>query len=139
MNDAMLSHLAQSDIDLRQLPPQIRLLSDCMGLPATLRLLQAKGGTQYNVPMCGDNSPILIAIVGLVAARALSAEYGGQTLSVPKLDKVLTQLRNRMIVTAAETSSLTELARQHQLTTRQISNILAACRNDDASPQGKLF
>lgn len=139
MHDQLLQYLLQSDIDTRLLPPQIRLLEQCIGLPATFALLLAKGGQPYTVPMRGGQSKFLTSIMSVECAKALSDKYSGQTVTLPKLDKPLMQIRDRQIdVEATRGDSLTILAARYDLTTRQISNILAKFRSPE-SPQTDLF
>jgi len=127
IQEAVLNHLINEGVELSQLPPQIRLLAATIGLPATLSLLRARGGTPYTVPIHGERSEVLTKIMPADCAKALSEEYGGQTLTLPKLDKALIQIRNRRICEeASQGEGLATLARRYDLTTRQISNILAA-------------
>lgn len=141
-HDAVLNYLLHEGLELDQLPPQIRLLSATIGLPATLSLLRVRGGTPFAVPKYAERSDVLANIMSIESAQALCAEYGGKILSLPKLDKALMQLRNRAIhrdSTAGD--SLSALARRYSLTTRQISNILTAsdiCAGQ-TSQQGQLF
>lgn len=126
-SDPILDYLLSEDVDLSQLPPQIRLLVACIGLPATFALLRQRGGSPYTVPVHGEHSKVLANIMSVESAKALSKAYGGQTLTLPKIDKAMNQIRNRCICTAAEQGdSLSILAKRFDLTTRQISNILAS-------------
>lgn len=139
MHDPILRHLLRSNIDTTLLPPQIRLLEQCIGLPATFALLRAKGGQPYTVPMRGELSKFLTSIMSVECAKALSDTYGGQTITLPKLDKPLMQIRDRQMAVEAERGdSLAALATRYDLTTRQISNILAKFRSPE-SPQADLF
>ena len=140
--DALLNLLITEGVELTQLPTQIRLLAAAIGLPATLCLLRARGGSPYTVPIHGERSEVLLKIMPAEAAKALSGEYGGQTLTLPKLDKALIQIRNRRICAEAIAGeSLAMLARRYDLTTRHISNILAASDSyvSNHARQGSLF
>jgi len=126
--------LLTDEVELAMLPPQIRLLVNACGLEAAFSLLRARGGAPYTVPLNGERSEVLSAIMPAEAARALSRALGGRTLTLPKLDKLMIQVRNRRIrAEAAAGASLACLARRYDLTTRQISNILAAdaCTEED--------
>lgn len=140
--DALVDQLLAEGVDLSLLPTQIRLLARDIGLPATFALLRVRGGTQFSVPLHAERSELLLSIMDLESAERLCAKYGGQTLTLPKIDKPLRQLRDRVIVEQAnQGDSLATLARRYNLTTRQICNILAASAsvNRTAPHQGTLF
>jgi hypothetical protein len=140
--DAVLNHIVNEGVELALLPPQIRMLANTIGLHATLALLRARGGTPYTVPVHGDRSKFLTSIMSVDSARALSASYGWQTLTLPKLDKAMIQIRNRRIQQEATNGeSLATLARRYNLTTRQISNILSTRETitNIKTKQGSLF
>lgn len=125
-------------MQVHQLPPQIRVLVQVIGLRATLALLQARGGTPYTVPIDGGRSRVLCEIIGAHAAEKLSARFKQRTLSLPKLDKAVKQIRDRRIrQDHAQGVSLSELAFRYRLTTRHISNIVQQQREDHR--QAELF
>ena len=68
-------------------------------------------------------------IIGVDNALRLSNEFGGLWISIPKLDDMRREVRNTEIrrqydAAADKTSAVRDLARQHNLTGRQIYNIL---------------
>jgi hypothetical protein len=113
-------------IDEQLLTPLLKRLVRCIGLPAALQLLRARGGTRLKIAQRG--SPILDAIVGPEATAQLLAEFGGTAeITLPMPDKVLAQIRDRQIVAEhADGVSLMELALRYQLTTRSIQMIVGA-------------
>lgn len=115
----------QSQLDLidpKLLPPQMRLLVYAVGLPDTVKLLQARGGTFFRFPLKARDS-LLADLIGLVPASKLCAELGGKTWELPKCDKILNKIRNIAIQKARETHSASEVARMFDLTRRHIINI----------------
>lgn len=136
--------MADRDDDLRLvdpdlLPPQLRQLARLIGLPETLALLKARGGLPTYVPVEPTNNSQLRTVLSADALVALAREFGGQTLDLPKPDKVLAQLRNLYIVAASRAGTKTgrELAAELGLTWRMIKKIKAAARDDDRT--GDLF
>lgn len=118
-------------VDADQLPPQIRQLVRLIGLPATFRLLDARGGTPLRIPVDPHRAEILIAILEPTAIQALSAALGGQTLELPKVDKMLLQIRNLAIREARKTMSASEVARAFKLTRRMVIYVGGKESNSD--------
>ena len=58
-------------VDPNLLPPQMRRLVEIIGLPETLALLEARGGTFIHVPHQADADTVLGAILSLVIAIGL--------------------------------------------------------------------
>lgn len=64
-------------------PPELAGLVRLIGAEATLTLVELHGGTRLPVPKSANQGTRLSREIGLAAARALSAEYGGLMLRVP--------------------------------------------------------
>lgn len=117
-------------IDPSQLPPQIRKLVDCIGLPPTFRLLEKRGGTPLRVPLYPNRAEVLREILSSGELQALCSAYGGQVLDLPKVDKMLIQIRNHAIQQARKTMSASETARAFNLTRRMVIYISGECEAD---------
>ena len=77
-------------------------------------------------------------LIGVENALKISAEFGGLWISVPKLDGLKRDVRDRAIRKAYDeskdkTALVRRLARENDLTTRQIYNILGV------QPEGTEF
>lgn len=121
----MSSLLTKEQLDLiepKLLPPQMRQLVSIIGLPDTVKLLQARGGTFFRFPLKAHDS-LLADIIGNEPAALLCNELGGKTWELPKCDKILNKIRNIAIQKARETHSASEVARMFDLTRRHIINI----------------
>lgn len=75
-------------LSLAHLPPSARELIDVIGLQATLKLVEARGGRVLPIPKGKRRAGVaqldeLAEIVGLDAAKRLSRRYGGAPLSIP--------------------------------------------------------
>lgn len=112
-----------STIDPDTLPPQIRQLVVLIGLPETFKLLQAKGGTQLRIPKMANRAEVLPEILQAESVDLLCKAWAGKVMDVPKVDKILLQIRNQVITKARATQSASQLARSFDLTRRQIINI----------------
>lgn len=109
-------HLVDPDL----LPPQIRRLVNCIGVPGTFRLLEARGGTPLRVPLVPARAEVLAEYLEPQELAALCAELGGQMLELPKVDKMLIQIRNHAIREARKHMSAAETARAFNLTRRMV-------------------
>lgn len=109
-------------VDVALLPPQMRRLVQLIGLPDTLTLLRARGGTEFRIPVDPHGS-LLAELIGLESAAILCREMPGQTLDLPKHDKIALQIRNQAIRNARRHQSASQVARQFGLTRRHIVNL----------------
>lgn len=64
-------------------PAELHYLSDLIGPEATLRLIEAFGGTRLYVPKAPNQGSRLAHAIGLDAARALATAWGRDTMLVP--------------------------------------------------------
>ena len=64
-------------------PPELAELVRLVGPQATLTLVELHGGTRLFVPKSANQGTRLAREIGLSAAHALSAEYGGLMVKVP--------------------------------------------------------
>lgn len=71
-------------------------------------------------------------IAGIDATLKIAKEYGGAYLYIPKLDGLYREVRDASIREEYDNGkSVRELARKHNLTDRQIYNILSVQPEDD--------
>ena len=116
------------DIDINILPGILRDLVDLIGLPATMTIVQHKGGTGLWIPaqietLAPDHK--LVKAVGMEAAMKLSENYGGEELEIPKAEKAVMALRNKEIREKNQYMSQSQLALEYNLTERQIRTIVS--------------
>lgn len=86
-------------LSLAHLPRTARDLVDLIGLPATSRLIEARGGQVLAIPKCkrarGEARLIDLAdIVGMIAAKKISQSYGGEYLTVPSCKRAIAAVRD---------------------------------------------
>ncbi len=125
-----------STIDPDTLPPQIRQLVALIGLPETFKLLQAKGGTQLRIPKVASKAEVLPEFLQCESIELLCKAWPAKVIDVPKVDKILLQIRNQAITEARATQSASQLARSFDLTRRQIINI---CKSPGDDNQVDMF
>lgn len=113
-------------IDPDRLPPVARMLIRAIGLPATVRLLMARGGAQLHVPLDAARARVLQGVLTEAELRALAGAYGAQRLDLPKIDKLLRQIRDDLIRADRATLSAAEVARRWGLTRRRVISISQA-------------
>ncbi len=130
-----VEQIAKADIDMTLLPYVVQDIANIIGLELTLRIVRAYAGTWVWVPERFKPDWALVPLIGHAAAVKLVEKYHGEKLDMPKCEEALRLMRNRLIVESAKTQA--ELAREYNLTERQIRNIQLGATDDDR--QGGLF
>ncbi|MBI3771430.1 MAG: hypothetical protein HY272_01805 [Gammaproteobacteria bacterium] len=124
-------------VDPALLPPRIKRLIAIIGLPETFLLLQRRGGVPCYIPTTIEHSQQLKAILQPESIAALAkSDLAGQTIELPKDDKIVKQLRNLAIRAAVARSNKIRTARDYKLSRRQVINI---CQSDNENPTPDLF
>ncbi|WP_424682939.1 hypothetical protein [Frateuria sp. YIM B11624] len=117
---------ALGQVDAGDLPPRLAALAQVIGLPATLRLVEARGGTRFYVPEQATTDHWLAPLIGPGALALLVQHYGREYLELDRAAAALRAARDRQIVAdAREGASTATIALQCGLTQRQVFNILA--------------
>lgn len=109
------------------LPESLREIAFHCGLDAALRLVDAHGGTEICIPTHGAcaSGRALATLIGEPAAADLIRAWPGCRLPVPRCASLRRDLRDQAIIDNYDQGTpVRDLARQHQLTTRQVRTIL---------------
>ena len=125
--------MIKSDINSRlqhikthKLPPQSRAFIALIGLPETIKLLKARGGAPLYIPKHQDKTTVLAEILRPESISKLTiSDMAGHSITLPKVDKLLRQLRNIDIISQRGIKTRRELALEFNLTTRRIQGIWA--------------
>lgn len=133
------------------LPETIQQIAALIGLPRTLELVAALGGTTFPVPknqrrLGQIRYEALAEVIGVDGADALTRHFGGEILSIPKCEAALRELRDRAV--RAEFDAITRehpavhavmlLARKYRLTDRHIWRLLNRV-DRETLPQPRLL
>lgn len=120
--------------DLSHLPQSAQLIVSLIGLPATVLLVEKRGGRTLSLHRRGDSVKRLAGIVGEAAADSLFEHYGSEPIVVPRCTAALKNLRNEKIhaefdrMTGAERqtarAAIDTIVDNFGLTERQIWRIL---------------
>lgn len=96
-----------------------------IGREAVEKIMANYGGTRLYVPKSVAASHPLAELIGIDAAQALAASYGGEVhLDIPKGDAIRRSERDERIACEREAGeSVSSLARRYRLTERQIRTI----------------
>lgn len=130
--------IADDAIDIADLPPRLAELAGIVGLPATLRLVECRGGTKIYVPDRATDGHWLARIIGLAALQKLVSARGRDTLEVDRAAAAVRAARDREIIARHDAGTSTAaLALDCGLTQRQIFSILA--RNGTPLDQLDMF
>jgi len=125
------------DIDEKLLSPLTRIFAQAIGLPQTLALIKARGGTQIRIPVEPELSSELSKIITRESIAKLSARYGGQRFDLPKDDRATRQIRDMAIRKGFKTKTAPMLALEYGLSRKQIFNICKDVKRE--SPNLELF
>jgi len=131
--------LQPGDVDVELLEPLLRQLVDLIGLPATMAIVEAHGGTLLNIPRQADQNATLVALVGAEKAAILGRALGPDRLLIPKAAPALLAVRNRQILAQLRTRSVRQVARDFKLGERQVWNIKRQSSEADDSGHPSLF
>lgn len=80
------------------LPTAIIEMVDVIGMDATMRLVEALGGADFDIPNGRKESyrlSVLKSILPETALEALIAVYGGARIYIPRCEAALRELRNQ--------------------------------------------
>jgi hypothetical protein len=130
------------DISIHQLPPQLKMLIQRIGYPATIALIRARGGQQVWIPKTATADRVLAQVIGKEALGELVKHHGGERLELPKVDKILIQRRDEALWRKRQAGATeSELAREFKITRRWVLEICARRRREQAEGQrqGRLF
>lgn len=128
-----------ASIDVSILPNVMRKMITAIGLPSTIKVIEKHGGTQLRIPKKAERSVVLVAILTYDEINNLAKIMGGERIDTPKLDKVLIQLRNKLICNDVTHISIVEIAKKYNLTRKTIFNILKNNGNLINELQDDLF
>jgi DNA-binding NarL/FixJ family response regulator len=114
-------------------PAELAFLTDAIGAPATLALIEARAGTRVYVPTRIDADGTLAQVIGAKAAAALAVAHGGCYIMPPSAK------RWRAAVYRARGLSNAEIARTLRLNERTVeryfSTSLGTHRHECQAPR----
>lgn len=124
-----------------ELPRSLRLIADYCGDACMYAVWRHYGGIHLYVPeRCAVTHP-LVETLGAAHAQALVTAFPGETLYIAKFDAVAKVQRatrdQAMLAQRRQGWTLATIARYHQLTERQVINIINA--GERPVPQLDLF
>lgn len=117
------------NIDEKILPYVVQDIAHLIGLGAALKLVEHYKGTSMWVPGQFKPDHPLVKIIGHEAALKLIEAFPGENLEIPKCDDAVRAVRNGQIKLSDKSQS--QLAREYNLTVRQIRNIQGDMPDDD--------
>ncbi|MEO5341085.1 MAG: hypothetical protein H7837_11325 [Magnetococcus sp. MYC-9] len=124
---------AAQDLDFAvcELPPTLRELIAVTDLTAALALSVRYGGTELSVPEdfelpLSQKACELLKVIGPSSTQRLIQHYAGEKLYIPKGDRALRCVRNRLIEQEYDAGGVTaaRLALKYHLSERQVRTIL---------------
>ncbi|MCF2855940.1 hypothetical protein L1286_00525 [Pseudoalteromonas sp. SMS1] len=123
--------MAEPELDVSLLPHGLRLFVVTMGLDDAVKALSEEQGNLFFIPDKPTPNHEFCKRFSVDMARALS-NHAGSTYQIPKLDKILIQLRNIKIRQEFKKGvSVQNLVRRYKLT-RQMINLIVTSEADGA-------
>ncbi|MBF0448444.1 MAG: hypothetical protein HQL67_09610 [Magnetococcales bacterium] len=108
------------------LPGSLVEIKEVVGLQGALTLLNRCGGTRLFIPRRLKAQHKLADLLGLEAARLMSAYFGGETLTIVRGSRAKKLARNRSLIRRYNGGErVAELAVAFELTERQVYTILS--------------
>lgn len=128
-----------SDLSTDLLPQVLQDFVRLIGLAATMILVEHFGGRRLYIPANPHPDHQLVKLIGLDNLVKLSRVYGLQDhFDIPKAERALRHLRDQKIRSEYGPKSTSQLAREYNLTERQIWNIVGR-PSTSSSSQEQLF
>lgn len=122
------------------LSPLLQELAELIGLEATLKLTEQRGGSRFSIPTRPGPEHWLTQLIGADAAGILGKRFGGNTIDLPLgPQRGLNAMRRRCDEALARGATVSEAARLSGLTERAVWMRKAAGHHVKASAQLSLF
>lgn len=115
-------------IDEKILPFVVQDIANLIGLGLALKLVEHYKGTAMWIPSVYKPDHVLVKIISHEPTIKLINAYGGECLEIPKCDDAIRAVRNARI--RQSDHSQAQLAREYNLTVRQIRNIQTGVEDD---------
>lgn len=116
-----VTDILASNIDIADLPYIVQDISNLIGMPLALKLVEHyKNGNMW-VPKHYGPDHVLCKIIGHEAAIKLINSYGGDHIEIPKCERALNIIRNTLIRQSDKSNY--QIAKDFDLTPRHIFNI----------------
>jgi Mor transcription activator family len=113
-----------SEMCVQLLPALLQQFVRLIGLPATLKLVEAHGGVRLYIPETPLHDHPIAQKIGFDNMARLCQQYPAATFTIFKGERALRAIRNKKIYQEYGPKSTSQLAREHSLTERQIWNIM---------------
>jgi hypothetical protein len=136
-----LANLHSSAVDVDQLPGAFRELIRVVGWPHALKIVEHFSGLKLYIPTTATPQHEVAALVGLAPLQALCREYRCDFICVPKMDKLLMQLKHKMLHDmVASNIDNREIAKTLNYTLRRVEQLKAAVNDGQhATPRHPDF
>lgn len=119
------------DNDLHLLPSTMQMLAKSIGLPAVRVLVKTNGGlAPLYVPIKVTPDHYLARLIGIEAFTKLVAEYGGDTIDIPKCERAMLETIYQQIKRESLDDTHEKLASRYGYTLRHIRNIVGDVIDD---------
>jgi Mor transcription activator family len=124
------------ELDVAQLPASAQELIECIGVQATLCLVEVYGGTRLWIPEHYDPAHELVTLLGIVRTKALINGYALSHLMIPRCAAALRLARDATIRSRyAAGATARTLAREYSLTETRVYQIASATVQVNTSQQ----
>tara|TARA_R110002049_G_scaffold13675_5_gene59403 strand:+ start:426 stop:830 length:405 start_codon:yes stop_codon:yes gene_type:complete len=130
----------ESSLVAEHLPASVAELVGIIGLPATLAIVEERGGLRFYVPVQPRPDHWLARLIGMAAFTRLVEYAAGDEIEVPRCLDALRAAKDRQIAQdAAAGDSQATLARRYGYTERGIRKVLRRIERAANDNQPELF
>lgn len=113
------------ELCLQLLPKVLQEFVRLIGIDATMKVVDAYGGTRLRIPLEATDDHPLAELIGKEKLVLLTRHFLGHRFDLPKATAALLHIRNSKIIAEYGPKSTRQLALEHGLCERQIWNIVA--------------
>lgn len=121
-------NIAEANIDISSLPLSMRELTGVIGVGAAFDLVEQYNGLRLYIPIKAKQEHEIATVIGFENMQKLCDHYfvDKNPLQLPKLDKVLIQLKHQTVLQMKQNMNTREISRQMGYTPRIIQQICSS-------------
>lgn len=128
------------NLNTELLPASIKELIDVIGVPASISIVEERGGVRLCVPKKANPEHWLNKLIGEESFKALVDYYQGEEIEIPRCVEALRGYKEQQILHASrQGASNAQLAQQFGYTERGIRKLRARLNDTMNSNQFDMF
>ncbi len=127
-------------LNTQHLPDSIQEMAELIGLPATLKIVEERGGIRLSIPTKVNDKSWLTQLIGREAMMLLVKHYKGEELDIPRCTAAVKAAQDAHIYQQIQAGvPQSKLAREYGYTERGIRKVKHRMDKRAAMKQSCLF